>query len=430
MPILENGQRRVRLGYCTNVHPGEILDEVERSLARFAARVRERLEPRPSRMGVGLWLAAPLARALAQDLGAALRLRRRLEELRLFCFTLNAFPWGGFHAARVKREVYRPAWDAPERLAYTLDAARALAALLPDEEEMGTVSTLPIGWGEEFRGAEGEGRFLRALENIALLVKELRRLLERTGKRVRVLFEPEPGCRVETTEGLVDLFRRIAGRASFAEQAVMVRHLGANFDCCHQAVMGEDLAMALSALHRVQLPVGKLHLSSAVEGTVGALAPLAEPRYLHQVRALEGEGGAEEVEGEDAPAPCPRADDLSDVASDPGWSGRRVRCHFHVPIHRATLGASGLATTQAALAAAMDEALAWPAPPDLEVETYTWGVLPEEAGGGAAGAGPEDAADALVAGLAAEMQWALDQARRRGYTLEEPEAPERRCEIG
>ena len=52
-----------------------------------------------------------------------------------------------------------------------------------------------------------------------------------------------------------------------------------------------------------------------------------------------------------------------------------MRVHFHVPIHRDNV--ADIATTQPFLLAALQELCALPQLPHLEVETYTWGVLPE-----------------------------------------------------
>jgi hypothetical protein len=64
--------------------------------------------------------------------------------------------------------------------------------------------------------------------------------------------------------------------------------------------------------------------------------------------------------------------------------------HFHVPVHRTEIGRLG--TTQAELKAALQAIAALDYAPHLEVETYTWAVLP----GGAS--------IPLVEGLAAEMR--------------------------
>ena len=122
----------------------------------------------------------------------------------------------------------------------------------------------------------------------------------------------------------------LSERCGPSDVALLVRHVGVNLDCCHQAVIGEDPAAALEAMRRASVPIGKVHLSSALSGTVESLAGFAEPRWLHQVCARD--------EIDDAPD---RADDLSDVVADPAWAKRPVRCHFHVPIHRKTIEPGG-----------------------------------------------------------------------------------------
>jgi hypothetical protein len=106
--------------------------------------VRARLgEPR---LGLGLWLPAATAHELAGDPATLDRLRTGLDRHGLEVVTLNAFPYAGFHAPVVKRDVYSPDWSTRRRLDYTLDCARVLAALLPDDASRGSISTLPLGW--------------------------------------------------------------------------------------------------------------------------------------------------------------------------------------------------------------------------------------------------------------------------------------------
>lgn len=376
MPVLARRDGcEVRLAYCTNVHPGETLAAIELALETYAARVRAHVSPdRP--MGVGLWLAAPVAAELAAEPALARRLRERLAALGLVAFTLNAFPYGGFHAARVKEAVYRPSWLEEARVRFTLDAARALAALLPDGVAEGTISTLPLAWGADFAaaGATAEplaaARFREALAGLEALRIE-------TGKRIRLLIEPEPGCAIETTAGAIAFFARLGPSP----------HAGVCFDCCHQAVVGEDLAASLRALREAGIAVGKIHISSAIEGPLADMAPFVEPRWLHQVFET---------------TPGRRADDLERVAGDPAWRGARVRVHFHAPVYAERL-AGGLATTRRALVAALEEAISWDRPPDLEVETYTWEVLP-----------PAERPGTLADGIAREMRFVLDFLAERG----------------
>ena len=86
-------------------------------------------------------------------------------------------------------------------------------------------------------------------------------------------------------------------------------------------------------------------------------------------------------------------DDLTaEFALDPPaeWlHAKPWRIHFHVPVHRATLGP--LRTTADAIPPALRALQALPYVMDVEVETYTWSVLP-------------DADQDLVSGLADEVR--------------------------
>lgn len=403
MPLLRHvdDPRTLALAYCANVDPAESVDALERSIDSLWAPVQRRVAA-GRRLGVGLWLPATLAAELAGDARRARGLRSRLLDHGLFVFTANAFPYGGFHAERVKHEVYRPAWWDARRARQTLDAAEALAALLPDDMAYGTISTVPLGWRGDL--AEAGARAVAAGAHLARVALALGRLEERTGKHVRVLLEPEPGCALETTADAIALWQTLVGGDGEvgrdvvdaaggggdgdAARAAMRRHLGVCFDCCHQAVMGEELDRSLHSLSRAGVPVGKLHLSSALEGPLEALERYAEPRYLHQTFTLPAAAGA---------PPAARADDLPGALVLPAMQGRRVRTHFHVPIHVDRLP-GGLSTTGAALPAALRQALKSARPaeplPHLEVETYTWAVLPDP---------PSD----RVEGIARELDHAL-----------------------
>ena len=116
----EQPGRSLRLAYCLNLHPAEDLAGVRAGLERVTRPLAQRLgEGRP--FGVGPWLPARVARELAQSPGAAAELFPADE---LDAFTYNAFPFGGFHRAGLKQDVFAPGWHEPERLAFTLDVAR------------------------------------------------------------------------------------------------------------------------------------------------------------------------------------------------------------------------------------------------------------------------------------------------------------------
>jgi hypothetical protein len=76
--------------------------------------------------------------------------------------------------------------------------------------------------------------------------------------------------------------------------------------------------------------------------------------------------------------------------------------HFHVPLHHEP--AAPLAATTGVLRDAVAAVRAAPhgAEAHLDVETYTWSVLPD----GVPGAVAADGEAGLVAGIAAELRWA------------------------
>jgi sugar phosphate isomerase/epimerase len=287
-------------------------------------------------------------------------------------YTMNAFPFGNFHAERVKQEVYRPDWTSAERLDYTLQAAELLAELLP-AGHAGSISTLPLAYGGDHPGEKDLSIYRHRLIDAAA---GLAAIEERTGKTIRLAIEPEPACVLETTEQVIAFFGSLWQRTDGtpAEKAVR-KHLGVCFDVCHQAVEFESIGASLLLLEKNEVPIVKVHLSSAIELSDPQddlareeLARFAEPRYLHQTYALTPGGRV-----------LKRTDLTAEEAMNPGqeWlDARSWRIHFHVPIHQRMMGR--LATTRPALDEAMSTLSLLRSRPHLEIETYTWGVLPGE----------------------------------------------------
>lgn len=384
------------LSYCTNVHPGRSLAEVEDGLDRYAVPVmRAHGEP----LAAGLWLAQTVVAETLRDLqtGAG-RLAEGLRRRGLTCHTLNAFPFGDFHSERVKENVYRPDWAAPERLRYTLDCAAILARLLPAGVE-GSISTVPLGFREfdhppDFREICA-GQFIDCARRLA----EMR---ASTGAMIRLAIEPEPFCVVETTPEAIEFFQLLWREADRQGAADAVRaHVGLCYDVCHQAVEFEDVAESIRALDRADVRINKVHASCALQlddprrNTDGrsALRRYVEPRYLHQTIALTPAGKhARAVDLTEALIDAPGEDFLSADS----W-----RVHFHVPVDAERIGP--LSTTRTALKQALAAVAKLSYAPHLEVETYTWAVLP--------GADKPDLVTGLSRELAATRNLLADVAR-------------------
>ena len=374
MRFLHPDGTTVHLAYCANVHPADTLAGVLATLDRYAAPVRAAVGV--DRLGVGLWLARDAVTELLADPGGVRRLAGVLSERGLEAVTLNAFPYRGFGDDVVKGEVYRPDWTSSDRLRYTVDCAGVLAGLLPHDAAHGSVSTLPLAWREPWDA----GRRQAAEAHLAELAAALAELSARTGREVRVGFEPEPGCVVETT---TDAAEHLA--------AVADPRIGACLDACHLAVAFEEPAAAVERLAGAGLPVVKTQVSCALQADDGGdaaaravLRGFAEPRYLHQVRTSSGAG----VVG---------TDDLDEALAGGLPGGAPWRVHFHVPLHAAP--ASPLRSTSEELVRTLRVLLGGPRAltAHLEVETYTWQVLPPAAR-------PRGDGE-LVAGIAAELDW-------------------------
>src|SRR4051812_23941199 len=131
----------IHLAYCTNVHRGETWAETFAALERHTLPVRRRVaEGRP--YAIGLRLGQRAATELAQP-GELAAFQRWLEKHDCYVFTINGFPYGSFHGARVKEQVYAPDWSTAERVAYTRQLFVLLDQLAP-KRAAGSVSTVPL----------------------------------------------------------------------------------------------------------------------------------------------------------------------------------------------------------------------------------------------------------------------------------------------
>lgn len=390
--------RRAELTYCSNVHAGETLAEVRTVIAGAVAGVRRARSL--EHMGSGLWLSAHAAEEL-QDGTARAAFRALLSDQGLELFTLNGFPYGNFHSASVKEQVYQPDWADSRRLNYTRQLATILADCLGDGQREGTVSTVPLGYRPGWTAVQQQ----QALDVLGRLVVFLSDLRERTDRSIRMCLELEPGCVLESTAEMLKLFGEelpaSTHRQGIAWQQVE-RHLGVCFDVCHQAVLFEEPAESLHRMHRAGIPIGKIQLSSALEiahpseaSVRAALREFAEPRYLHQVRTV--------AQGKQSGVM-----DLSQALASPGLpTTSSWRVHFHVPVQATFLEPRGLGTTQAAIGQVLDFLSAHrELHPHLEVETYTWQVLPRNLR-------PADNAQ-LLRGLARELAWVETELEQRG----------------
>ena len=383
------------LTYCLNIHPAETWEECRAALTGPVAAVKQAVAPNLT-FDVGLRFSAIAVEAL-EDGQAREDLKRILDEHDYRAITVNGFPYGPFHGTRVKEDVYQPDWTTGERLAYTTGLIELMADIGPSDRPI-SLSTVPgtykpLGKGKEAVMAD---RYLRA---VAFAIQTL----QDTGRTVQLAIEPEPFCFLETIAETVAYFDQYL----FSEAAVtkiadwtglsrgdaaeaLPRHLGLCYDVCHAAVEFEDPAQSIADLSDAGIPVHKLQLSSALRipsvdaQARDALAAFAEPTYLHQVVSRAPDGS------------LAFANDLAPALARTDSDGEEWRVHFHVPLFVDEI--PPFSSTQAFLAEILALHKANPISPHLEVETYTWGVLPDGMRG-----------ETIEADIARELGWVLDR---------------------
>jgi len=366
------------LAYSTLVHPGDTWEEMRASLETYAPAVKARVSPdRP--YAVSLRLSAASAETLTADAVERARLRRWLDDHGMYVYTINAFPAGPFKGRRVMEDVYEPDWATEDRVRYTCQVADLAAEIAPDGIAP-SIQTAPLAFRPTVTTEEHVAVLTRNLLRVVVHLVDLER---RTGRRVKLALEPEPACFLETTEETIRYFRtriwssegvtafcRGSGLPASEAFGALRRHLGIVFDICHQSVQFEDIAGSLRALHAAGVPVFKLQAAAALRvpevtsEAVAALEAFTDTIYLSQT--TQSRDGA-------LTRYLHLADAIDAWRADPTGT-REWRTHVHVPVFLDDLGP--FRTTRAGIEAALEVQALTPVSDHLEIETYTWDVLP------------------------------------------------------
>jgi hypothetical protein len=218
------------------------------------------------------------------------------------------------------------------------------------------------------------------------VAEALVRLRQKSGTLIHLDIEPEPDCSIENTDETIAFFEKWLtlhgapwlmaqlGCSLAAAHAAILEHVRVCFDCCHFAVEYEDPLQAIDRLRHHGIRIGRVQLSSAIRvnvpadvagraAVVGRLRPFADPVYLHQV--VEQRGTAALTHYPDLPQA---------LAAGHAGHASEWRIHFHVPLFTADYG--GLGSTQPYVRQVIEAARAGGFTHHLEIETYTWDVLP------------------------------------------------------
>lgn len=391
---------RVHLTYCSNIHPGESWEDTRANVNEKVTAVKALISP-SNPFGVGLRLSAQAADELVSSPGALDAFRAQLDSKGLYVFTLNGFPYGPFHGVPVKEAVYRPDWRDPERLRYTEVLIEILAKLLPAGVE-GSISTVPGGFRRDIDNPDAQAQISEQLVECAAKLWKRRAA---GGPSITLALEPEPQCMLENTSDALEFFtqrvfsrgarRHMAKLTGLGEQEAELalrQHIGICLDACHAAVEFEDPHKLLTLIESAGIRIAKMQVTTGLSVSpvtpeaIEALRDFVDEVYLHQV-VKKRPGGLRRYL--DLPAALAAHD--SDAPVDEEW-----RVHYHVPVFQSEL--PPFRNTDDFLRVLLAEVLKRNLCTHLEVETYTWSVLPEAY-----------RAEGLTEAIARELRWVLDE---------------------
>lgn len=372
------------LTYCTNIHPGETWPDHFKQLQQFIPAVKAAVSPLAP-FGIGLRLSNKASLELSKE-PVLQEFKTWLQEQDCYVFTMNGFPYGGFHHTTVKDQVHAPDWVSADRVAYTIRLFRLLAALLPPGME-GGVSTAPLSYKLWCNRCEEEKISVTesATLNLLQVVEQLVRIRRSGGPLLHIDIEPEPDGLLENSREYVDWYFGYLLPAGIpiltdkfgvteAEAADLLKdHVQLCYDICHFALEYETPAEVLELMRQHGLKTGKLQISAALkaalpaapaerQAVIDAFRPFNEPVYLHQVIARTANGFIHYPD-------LPQALDDAENPQVQEW-----RSHFHVPLFADRYGL--LAPTREDIRQVLALQQARPFTTHLEVETYTWEVLP------------------------------------------------------
>jgi len=233
-----------------------------------------------------------------------------------------------------------------------------------------------------------------------LVVSQLAEIEASTGRQIVLALEPEPDCLWDRTSHLVELFRETLPRLGYARlrdlnprsagaavDEQVSRYLGVCLDTCHQSVLFDRPEDALTELLAHNVAVAKVQISAAPvfdcsDAGLEAAETFVDSCYLHQccIRCPD----SSLIRFPDLPEALEAARSLPCDAE--------FRTHFHIPLVAA--GGAGFTSTRNDLSDRFWKLVQGMAGTHVEVETYSFGVLP-----------PALRALTVEESIARELQW-------------------------
>jgi len=381
--MLKNGYH---LTYCTNIHPGESWKETFDNLQKSIPRIKSVISKDDS-FGIGLRISDKASMALLED-DNLYKFTSWLSENDCYVFTLNGFPFGDFHHQVVKDQVHHPDWTTDARYEYTARLFDILSALLPEEMD-GGISTSPLSYKYWDTVMENKDTVLeKATLNMARIAEKLYLINQKSNQTLHLDIEPEPDGLLENSSEVISWFNEWLipqGTAYLKQQldltdeeaeACIKNHIRICYDVCHFAIGYEKPGEAFGLLDDQGIKIGKIQISAALKARLpqmaedrqwvkDALTPFIESTYLHQVVGRNAQGQLSQYPD------LPNALEKLSATDAQEW-----RIHFHVPVFLGSYGK--LESTQDDILQVLDYIKKEKVTNHLEVETYTWEVLPAD----------------------------------------------------
>lgn len=372
------------LTYCTNIHPGEGWADHFEALRLHIPEIKKRISPGKP-FGIGLRLSDLASRDLIKKENLD-RFIQWLKTENCYVFTMNGFPYGGFHRTKVKDHVHTPDWTTYNRVEYTVRLFDILSALLPEGVE-GGISTSPLSYRLWHTESKKASVFDITTKHVLHVVEHLMNIKKRTGQTMHLDLEPEPSGLIENGPEFIEWYTAVllpegvkflnerTGLGPDKAVLAIKEHIQLCYDVCHFAVGYENHQSMVKQLRELGIRTGKIQISAALkapiakhgtdrEPVIDAFRKFNESTYLHQVIARQESGD------------LLRYSDLPEALLDKdNESVCEWRSHFHVPLFVKDYGV--LQSTQRDIEDVLAIHKKQPFTSHLEIETYTWEVLPD-----------------------------------------------------
>ncbi len=372
--------KNFHLSYCSNIHSGNDWKSHFKNIKKYVPIIKKQVCPNKN-FGLGLRLSNLASKELDSENNLS-NFKDWLKEENIYIFTMNGFPYGNFHGNKVKDLVHEPDWTNQDRVNYTTRLFNQLAYLLP-EKTSGGISTSPISYKHWHKTIDDKKTALKiGAENMIKIIFQLYEIEKKTNKYLHLDIEPEPDGLLENSNDVINFYQnylypigieKIKSKFNINDKKArdcIKKYLTICYDICHFSLAYEDPKDTFNKFNSNQIKIGKIQVSSALKIIFNknnekkiwdSLEKFDEPVYLHQVTEYKNNK-------------VKTYPDLPELFLNKK-SFKELRAHFHVPIFLEEF--DHLSSTQDQILKVINYINTNKTLCDhLEIETYTWEVLP------------------------------------------------------